>query len=1196
MNLLTLTLCSVAGALVVRLVALRRLQLAARLSPSPHSIPRVALLSALGALATIFTLAAVSAGLTWLFLFVLTSTNVASAERIASAIETLRGLQEWAAAGSRPVALLVLAGLLSMLVVVAHRAGKRRIEGVFRQRFAEESRRLDEAFQRGEWEPLPNTPELDQLDHHIGGARQAIAAAPPDQDLSAAVGQLQRLYALRYALDRARRIDLQVDPDEIAAPPPRTRGQQVARFFVSEGLARSLVGGRRLAFLVTFLLLVPSLVTVQLASAAGGLDLQLVQLQDLQVAASAAEAREAWENAKERGAASPAAESAITDDEALDALSSQFELSYVEGASFSAPLVATGGLRVHAIRSAILENAAAAAPGRVTLQQIAPGNEVAGLHEVAASHLAEEHANPRGPRTAVGRAARERLAQLRVEQPGLWTQIKSSALPDRAAFQRVASIDDLGRFIVGEVAGVAMADAVDSTTPLGAVAEELRAKASPDALKRDYGIRIERYMTSLAGGDSLAQAGSVAAMHDPVRPTFQENPFGDLLAQVRTDDVATYLTDHPPSLQPANDVAGRRQAAATYEALYAQRVSHDLNDTAEFLLSFEDVFPSHATPQNTVHEELLNRVSSDRRAPELYVPDKSTMGDPPGPTPGVGGPIGNPPVSPPGGGGVLGADSHHRGRPNTVKPPPSTSSRAAFARARSFSGLRGFARIGGVLIGRTAETGATVELTGFSWTRDDAGITLRLTAPTGRVIERGPFHPSIVHQALTYATDARPVTVTMITAAPLLDLQILLHPALIDTPLGCLAARLDSFVDEASSPDLGSSRLHRERTKALELVSDYERLYRHAQWLRLGAISARLSPVIRHQLNQPPPDGVALERILSSTQQALLRNTSDRPLPYASAGRMADRLELPFRSKHEFYDSALINTILACSSEATLPGFDSCIERSSAAHQAQTLGWLYPPPSFQLWSGVRERAHDLDPELRFLAPPTLTGPNSTPFEFMLQLAFTSPPLFGKESEPGDPWEFPALKELIHTSAYAYASEGRGKEERRRTLLRMAEFTVLQRFFRAALEERFGPGFPLEGLARLSRETASSVKTSRTRRWLAKPGHAQLQLLQLLKAVAPSLERGTSSSETVIAAGARRCGAELSRALRAAGTLSEQAAAWPQSCEELANLRGPERTLSGAVTEAVNDTRVAIRLRTDLGIAQDESASDTCPEL
>jgi hypothetical protein len=123
----------------------------------------------------------------------------------------------------------------------------------------------------------------------------------------------------------------------------------------------------------------------------------------------------------------------------------------------------------------------------------------------------------------------------------------------------------------------------------------------------------------------------------------------------------------------------------------------------------------------------------------------------------------------------------------------------AFLRARSYGALRGFSKIGGVLIGLLPNGGPDEAITGLDWNDRLDGVTLRLHKAGGEVLVFAPFRAEIIRVALAYAADGRPVTATM-PPTPI-GRQVLLHPALVDTALGC-EARL---IDQCRRSDIGRS-------------------------------------------------------------------------------------------------------------------------------------------------------------------------------------------------------------------------------------------------------------------------------------------------------------------------------------------------------------------------------------------------------
>ena len=158
--------------------------------------------------------------------------------------------------------------------------------------------------------------------------------------------------------------------------------------------------------------------------------------------------------------------------------------------------------------------------------------------------------------------------------------------------------------------------------------------------------------------------------------------------------------------------------------------------------------------------------------------------------------------------------------------------KASFVRARSYAALRGFAKIGGVLIGLAPNDHRGPSITRLDWTDTPGGIILYLGRADGTVLHYGPFRAGTVGTALAYAADGRPIAATMPPAT--IGRQVMLHPALVNSALGCEARLLDQFVDGATAGDPV-------RVAAEDLVDNQAALYRIGWAVQLQTI-ARAHP------------------------------------------------------------------------------------------------------------------------------------------------------------------------------------------------------------------------------------------------------------------------------------------------------------------------------------------------------------------
>jgi hypothetical protein len=392
----------------------------------------------------------------------------------------------------------------------------------------------------------------------------------------------------------------------------------------------------------------------------------------------------------------------------------------------------------------------------------------------------------------------------------------------------------------------------------------------------------------------------------------------------------------------------------------------------------------------------------------------------------------------------------------------------AFLRARSYAALRGFSKIGGVLIGLLPNGGPDQEITGLDWNDTPTGVMLSLQTAAGKVLTFGPFRAEIVRMALAYASDGRPVTATM----PLTPIgrQVLLHPALVDTALGCEARLIDQFVDGATSDD--DARV----TAANQVYTD------------LALYEVAWAVQFQH-LDQPSftgPDARSAE-FLSRLRKAAAEMVKDQKLEKAAQISLSkpqgwSNPELsPMLRKKEYFDPTLVSSIGRCvANNSSMARFKGCIANQDASSQyIESSDWAVPPPQLRVESGVREATYQLGDDLAFLDLHRSRADLLWPFDFMVQVTFESPPRDANASEDDThPFEFPLLKPHIHDAvAKSVASGLFGTMDAPRVLADLREFAVLQRLFRLALTGHLGSSFSTSTICR-TREGCTPRVTSR----------------------------------------------------------------------------------------------------------------------
>jgi hypothetical protein len=387
-------------------------------------------------------------------------------------------------------------------------------------------------------------------------------------------------------------------------------------------------------------------------------------------------------------------------------------------------------------------------------------------------------------------------------------------------------------------------------------------------------------------------------------------------------------------------------------------------------------------------------------------------------------------------------------------------------RASSFTMLRGFSKVGGVLIGRDPEGSA--DMRDITWSETGRDVKIALVDAKGKQSWFGPYDMSMVHQALAYAADGRPVAVTMTLARPVPDLKVFLHPALLDTPLGCRVQELDrlvdTFADDTDLPDRGKIG-----DRYLQQVAVYN-----------------VALAKRTQVVSDKADNSSLKQFANDIEKGFGDSA-------AQGLQQPDLLSHDniFRRKPEFFDPSLVKTLKSCQ-DGSLNKFEQCVldtyQSSRAAREVkddELRRWMIEPTSIEPWSGVRERAYSVDNDLSFLKPPTGSSPQDRvwPFDFIVQVAFTSAAINLPEKQQEvyvdrRPVEFDQIQGRIEE----LVSAGIDRKGFRPQFKDLQDFTILQRLFRAALDGNLGPQFPVMKLAQLTGATAGKAPYFHTRRW------------------------------------------------------------------------------------------------------------------
>ncbi len=392
---------------------------------------------------------------------------------------------------------------------------------------------------------------------------------------------------------------------------------------------------------------------------------------------------------------------------------------------------------------------------------------------------------------------------------------------------------------------------------------------------------------------------------------------------------------------------------------------------------------------------------------------------------------------------------------HAIKPLASASA----SRARNFKALKGFRRIGGVLIGKEpTNTGNTgVEFNDITWEKRDTGLEIYLHRKDGEKISAGIFEEDILNQALAYVSDGRLTTVTMVTGNPIPMLKILTHPTLLDTELGCNAINLDRFVDKYASGD-NSEQVDR-------LMKSYgyqEMLYKYAVF-KFAANKADFSFEID---------------LIMEQFESVLEKDWDEIYNVLNEGRLLmDEESSHMWGKGKYYEQSFLEEIYRAM-QASDGIFSIFVDAMGTKEIDADDAEKYLKVEVEQWSGVREQDYEVDADLNFLKQ---NDDHLFPFRFMRQLAYSPLGDNDGDNDISDPWEFPALERNNTIGKLVWLGVGTNSNDRY-TLERMASFAIAQRLFRVIMNGDLGTEFPVEKLHHLSSETLTALENRPTPTW------------------------------------------------------------------------------------------------------------------
>jgi|GEM_PF-3016732 len=837
------------------------------------------------------------------------------------------------------------------------------------------------------------------------------------------------------------------------------RWWRIAQFFVSKGLYADLKLSSKIISSLTAAAVALGLVSISGPALADSVWQRMLRFDDLRVAAVKADVNKQIEMTK-----GPQPTALTADDvKAVRYFNSQFVRALVNNGYWNStisPETPNAALRRETTARAIVDRA-----------QV-PGNDpiVANakpLSESDATIVQEVSAGKESGLT--GKVGSESDAEVVSWFGEQWGKVRANLLAHAEKYGQPVEFSDVRGAMIDKIVGVAFDQAPGSDNVLSKTAHDVLKSVAKNSIKEAVEIEFREAAIDLKQGSSLDDVlvhVRIKVLNVPLRQTERIALFGRIIDEhgllARLQRAGFGLRMRPEAgvdPQQANAVADEIANAAASNS--KEPVPSEVVDALD---DYDHHFPA-----------------SESRPPDSEPPPTAPSTSAPKP-PFKGGPSSFSSTE------VVQRVNTQLGRVlnQALEAPPQFQ----VARAHSFEMLTGYSRVGGVLIGREPKSLSIGNFQDLRWDVSGRQITLNFVRDDKTEFTFGPYDKTLVHQALIYAADGRPLAVTMTNARPLPELKILVHPALLDTPLGAQIINLDRWVDTYA-------RGNQDVKGPTAQVYNQVYLYRIAWTERFKALISKM----RSTRGVSRDDIAQLDRIGRAVEEgtAELKNELGSELlsKFPTSEEISDKRESLLAVKYQFYDPNLVEWVADCVTTATLEKFEKCIDEKAETGMSGRLSdyadrWAVRPPSFMPWSGVREIGYDSCKDLSCIGKPTAADETELwPFDFMLQAAFTSPPFFLSEPEDkgtpsnqyvdAQPFEFPQ----VHKQISEHIREAIRKDQKlQKELAGIRDFTILQRLFRIALSGRLGPDFPLEKLVSLTTVAAEDISACRTPRWNA----------------------------------------------------------------------------------------------------------------
>jgi len=1012
-SLINIFLVNVALFVLVKFVLLPFTNEAVKRDKSQFSLSKNITRNIVDFLGLLLLLTSVSSGLSWLLVEWINSKGGATLQEVQNSLGAVKKIESMTSVFANKWGVFSSILLIISLLIITCNQTKKTFEKRLKKALSKELKKLEKKYKKGNWEEIPPTEEMKKvyvvLDEYSAKIDEIRKNSDSEEDLfrlNALLENRDKLIFYLQQLDINRRIDIKLK--EKAPGKPKTVLEKVLRFFVSNGLINTLKKSSSTLFLVGALLLIPSLLSVasfvvsdEAKSRVASLG---IQLESIELELRTEELSTAYQEIVH----SDNKENSITEEDemVLNELSQNFENNILE--------VRITGNRINhspknqaisnfSVRNAILDEFKASG-AKVHHSKPLP-EMVNQLVDLEKNSIKTEQ-----PITDIGKRIKEDLRLLARTNGSLWSHLKKLTVEATNSFQTPVAARSVKGMVISNVVGQ-IAQGVESKGVVGRLTSQL-SEIPSDVAEQVYLNESKQYILTLAKAkhinDVIEKIGSL--QHNPM-PAKDLKILNELISKAHKEGILSdsLFENHVSLSRPEESHVKLKESQHTVRRIAQVNKSAATHNFADALASFGDFFPGFIGEEKQTSKGKLTSASANTQSP--------------------------------------------------------SSSRNAHSRSRNYFKLRGFSRIGGVLIGRMPETEKVIDLVDIEWTFQSGKVIVNLTKKNGRVINLGAFNPSVLFLALGYAADGRVTAVTMVSAEPLRDLKILTHPVLVDTNLGCRVIKLDQIADFITSENPEIQELRRDENLKIQ---NLESLYNYAWMTRLIQTSKNNKEIERLFSDQLAHLKVSLEYHSNVVEEIISSKKIDFKF---------------FQSKKDYYDQKLVQSIKDCFGSSD---FRQCIENDAPVYLSRKDKNLFiAPPQTVEWSGVRERGYELNDNLDFLL--ANHHDNLWPLRFMVQRVFTNEPGFTSEGEnyyDPEPWEFESVNEALMREIHKAVVINPDLED---LIGDIREFVILQRLFRLALNNKFSSQFPTYKLAKLASESKPySTGYNRTLRWLPKP--------------------------------------------------------------------------------------------------------------